>query len=224
MNTTDRRPLRRAVTVCAVTLASAAVLAAAALGLSQSGLIGGRAHASLAAAVSPARAQTALSVPAAAAGTSRPGLLQAGAPGADHAPAAAAGPAAPHLTSQERRACPAAATACVDLSAHLTWLQSGGKVSFGPVPMEPGPGAQGTPHATPIGTWQVQWKAGPGYVSHTYFEPMPWATFFAPGGIAFHGGSLTRSSHGCVHLRLADARYYHNHLPVGAEVVVFRGS
>jgi lipoprotein-anchoring transpeptidase ErfK/SrfK len=50
---------------------------------------------------------------------------------------------------------------------------------------------------------------------------MPWATFFAAGGIAFHGGSLTQWSHGCVHLALANARYYNVHLPVGAEVVVF---
>jgi lipoprotein-anchoring transpeptidase ErfK/SrfK len=50
---------------------------------------------------------------------------------------------------------------------------------------------------------------------------MPWATFFAAGGIAFHGGSLTDASHGCVHLTVANAHYYNQHLPVGAEVVVF---
>ena len=50
---------------------------------------------------------------------------------------------------------------------------------------------------------------------------MPWATFFETGGIAFHGGSLTQWSHGCVHLSVPDARYYNVHLPVGAEVVVF---
>jgi lipoprotein-anchoring transpeptidase ErfK/SrfK len=50
---------------------------------------------------------------------------------------------------------------------------------------------------------------------------MPWAVFFAPGGIAFHGGSLTTPSHGCVHLTDENAYYYNDHLPVGAEVVVF---
>jgi len=50
---------------------------------------------------------------------------------------------------------------------------------------------------------------------------MPWATFFAPGGVAFHGGSLTSWSHGCVHLTVANAHYYQEHLPIGAEVVVF---
>ncbi len=124
------------------------------------------------------------------------------------------------LTAEDRRDCPAAAVACVDLTRHLTWLQSDGKVSFGPVRMEPGKPGSG-PHATPAGTFQVQWKAGPGFVSDIYNEPMPWATFFAPGGVAFHGGSLTNWSHGCVHLAVANAHYYNQHLPIGAEVVVF---
>jgi hypothetical protein len=124
------------------------------------------------------------------------------------------------LTAQDRKDCPAAATACVDLTRHLTWLQSDGKVSFGPVRMEPGKPGSG-PHATPTGTFQVQWKAGPAFVSDIYHEPMPWATFFAPGGVAFHGGSLTSWSHGCVHLTVDNAHYYNQHLPIGAEVVVF---
>lgn len=107
----------------------------------------------------------------------------------------------------------------MDLSARLTWLQSHGTMTYGPVRMEPGP--PGTLHATPRGTFRVQWKAGAHYVSTEYHEPMPYAVFFAPGGIAFHGGSLTTLSHGCVHLDLASARYYHDHLPAGAEVVVF---
>ena len=133
---------------------------------------------------------------------------------------AALAPQAPLvLTARDRESCPAAATACVDLTEHLTWLQADGKVSFGPVRMEPGP--PGTPHATPHGTFQVSWKAGPHFVSNIYGDPMPWAVFFAPGGIAFHGGSLTESSHGCVHLTVPNARYYSAHLPIGAEVVVF---
>ena len=123
------------------------------------------------------------------------------------------------LTAADRRDCPAAALACVDLTRQLTWLQSGGRVTFGPVQMEPG--KPGSAHQTPRGTFHVAWKAGPAYVSDTYHEPMPWATFFAAGGIAFHAGGLTQWSHGCVHLALADARYYNVHLPVGAEVFVF---
>jgi hypothetical protein len=131
-----------------------------------------------------------------------------------------AGPSAPlALTAQDRQDCPAAATACVDLARHISWLQAGGRVSFGPVRMEPG--QPGSAHATPRGTFQVSWKAGPDFVSDIYHEPMPWATFFAPGGVAFHGGSLTHWSHGCVHLTVANAHYYQQHLPIGAEVVVF---
>jgi L,D-transpeptidase catalytic domain len=126
----------------------------------------------------------------------------------------------PVLTAEDHKDCPAGAIACVDLTRHITWLQSDGKVSFGPVRMEPGKPASG-PHATPAGTFQVQWKAGPNLVSNIYNEPMPWAVFFAPGGVAFHAGSLTQWSHGCVHLTLADAHYYNEHLPIGAEVVVF---
>src|SRR5215469_1770944 len=123
------------------------------------------------------------------------------------------------LTALDRESCPAKATACVDLTGHLTWLQSAGKVTFGPVRAEPGP--PGSAHATPRGTFQVSWKGGPDFMSNIYHEPMPWAVFFAPGGIAFHGGSLTTPSHGCVHLTDQNAQYYNDHLPVGAEVVVF---
>ena len=107
----------------------------------------------------------------------------------------------------------------MDLGARLTWLQSDGTITYGPVRMEPGP--PGTPHKTPRGTFHVEWKAGPNFVSTAYHEPMPYAVFFAPGGIAFHGGSLNNASHGCIHLDIGSARYYSEHLPVGAEVVVF---
>jgi lipoprotein-anchoring transpeptidase ErfK/SrfK len=123
------------------------------------------------------------------------------------------------LTSVDHKDCPAAATACVDLTRQITWLQANGRTTFGPVQMEPGKPGGG--HETPRGTFQVDWKAGPSLMSNIYHEPMPWATFFAPGGIAFHGGSLTAWSHGCVHLTIKNAHYYNEHLPLGAEVVVF---
>ncbi len=161
---------------------------------------------------------------AAARGIPQEGALRAAATGAAQ-PALASPPvpqrAAPLvLTVADRRDCPAKATACVDLTRHITWLQAGGKTTFGPVAMEPGKPGSG-PHATPAGTFHVAWKAGPTYMSTTYNEPMPWATFFAAGGVAFHGGSLTQWSHGCVHLTVGNAHYYNAHLPIGAEVVVF---
>lgn len=128
-------------------------------------------------------------------------------------------PSALTLTQLDRQSCPATATACVDLARHLTWLQSAGQITFGPVQAEPGP--PGSAHATPRGTFHVSWKAGPTFISNIYHDPMPWAVFFAPGGIAFHGGSLAIPSHGCVHLTNQNARYYNAHLRVGAEVVVF---
>ena len=121
------------------------------------------------------------------------------------------------VSSQARQSCPPAALACADLRDHLTWLQSRGQITYGPVRMEPG----GPADPTPRGNFHVAWKAGPHYVSTSFGIPIPYAVFFAPGGIAFHAGSLTRSSHGCVHLSLPSARYYHDHLPEGAEVAVF---
>jgi hypothetical protein len=125
----------------------------------------------------------------------------------------------PTPSARIRSSCPAAATACVDLNDHLTWLQSEGHITYGPVSMEPGP--PGTRQATPRGTFHVQWRAGANYISTEYHVPIPYAVFFAPGGVAFHGGSLDTPSHGCVHLDIGSARYYHDHLPAGAEVVVF---
>jgi len=139
-------------------------------------------------------------------------------PGPRATPDAAAA-STPMPSPRARSSCPAAATACVDLNDHLTWLQSDGRITYGPVSMEPGP--PGTQQATPRGTFHVLWKAGVNYISTEYHVPIPYAVFFAPGGVAFHGGSLTTPSHGCVHLDIGGARYYHDHLPTGAEVVVF---
>jgi L,D-transpeptidase catalytic domain len=125
----------------------------------------------------------------------------------------------PTPSPRVRGSCPAAATACVDLKNHLTWLQSDGHITYGPVSMEPGP--PGTRQATPRGIFHVQWRAGANYISTEYHVPIPYAVFFAPGGVAFHGGSLNTPSHGCVHLDIGSARYYHDHLPTGAEVAVF---
>ena len=131
----------------------------------------------------------------------------------------ATAPGTPAASSRTPSSCPAAATACVDLKNHLTWLQSDGHITYGPVSMEPGP--PGTRQATPRGTFHVQWRAGANYISTEYHVPIPYAVFFAPGGVAFHGGSLNTPSHGCVHLDISSARYYHDHLATGAEVVVF---
>ena len=150
--------------------------------------------------------------------TARAAAIGASSPEPRATPDATA-PGTPTASPRTRSSCPAAATACVDLKNHLTWLQSDGHVTYGPVSMEPGP--PGTRQATPRGTFHVQWRAGANYISTEYHVPIPYAVFFAPGGVAFHGGSLDTPSHGCVHLDIGSARYYHDHLPTGAEVVVF---
>jgi lipoprotein-anchoring transpeptidase ErfK/SrfK len=103
----------------------------------------------------------------------------------------------------------------VSLSEKLAWLLQDGKVVFGPVPMLPG----SADDPTPTGTFSVAWKAKH-YTSREFGEPMPNAVFFAAGGIAFHEGSLTTSSHGCVHLGDSDSAKFFDSLPVGATVQV----
>lgn len=113
--------------------------------------------------------------------------------------------------------CPKTARACVDLTARKSWLQKDGKVEYGPVPINSGrPGWE-----TPPGEFHVM-RHVKDEVSYEFdHEPMPWATYFHPKGIAFHQGELTEMSHGCVHLRKEDAEYYFNTLKVSDGVVIF---
>jgi hypothetical protein len=53
---------------------------------------------------------------------------------------------------------------------------------------------------------------------------MPWSVFFADGGIAFHSGSPSRSSGGCIHLNDPDARAWYNYMALGDQVQVVRAS
>ena len=134
-------------------------------------------------------------------------------------------PAPAVVTPAEQARCPVASTACVDLVARKAWLQKDGKVSDGPVPMLPGaetflrpPGP--TSSATPTGTFRVLWKDKDAFSSE-FDEPMNHAVYFAPGGIAFHEGSLTTSSNGCIHLSAADATAFFDRLRPGDGVTVF---
>ncbi|GLZ41222.1 L,D-transpeptidase [Actinokineospora sp. NBRC 105648] len=111
--------------------------------------------------------------------------------------------------------CASTVDACIDLSANKTWLLKDGKVVYGPAPITSGrPG-----YLTPPGTFRVQWKD----IDHKSREfndaPMPFSVFFN-GGIAFHQGSLSAKSHGCIHLSAAAAKTYYNALAVGDVVQV----
>jgi lipoprotein-anchoring transpeptidase ErfK/SrfK len=113
--------------------------------------------------------------------------------------------------------CGAGVDACIDLSANQSWLISDGVVTYGPVKITHGrPG-----HLTPPGTFHVGWKDIDHKSSEFDDAPMPFSVFFN-GGIAFHQGSLSALSHGCIHLSRAAAETYYNALSVGATVQVVR--
>jgi hypothetical protein len=117
--------------------------------------------------------------------------------------------------------CPARShrVACVDLTRRLTWVQQGGRILFGPVPMRSG----GAGHRTRTGWFKIYWKHRVHW-STLYNTPMPYAQFFSRGQ-AFHAvrGSIrtTGGSMGCVNLRLADARGLWDVLRKGDRVYVW---
>jgi L,D-transpeptidase-like protein len=91
--------------------------------------------------------------------------------------------------------CAVSTGACVDLSAKKAWLLQDGKVTYGPVPIASG--RKG--YATPTGMFHVISKEKM-HLSHEFDNaPMPNSVFFYPGD-AFHTGSLSDPSHGCIHL------------------------
>ncbi|MGB3444215.1 MAG: L,D-transpeptidase [Actinophytocola sp.] len=111
--------------------------------------------------------------------------------------------------------CGAGVDACIDLSANKTWLINDGAVAFGPAQITHGrPG-----HETPPGTFHVGWKDIDHKSSEFNDAPMPFSVFFN-GGIAFHQGSLSALSHGCIHLSRSAAETFYNGLAVGDTVQV----
>jgi lipoprotein-anchoring transpeptidase ErfK/SrfK len=106
--------------------------------------------------------------------------------------------------------CEPQAKACVQLSTGKAWLNG-----TGPVPVAPGLPS----HPTPRGIFHVQYKDIDHY-SEQYNGAMPYSVFFTTTGVAFHEGSLTRKSHGCVHLSHQDAVTFYRSLHPGDEVQV----
>jgi lipoprotein-anchoring transpeptidase ErfK/SrfK len=111
--------------------------------------------------------------------------------------------------------CPVKATACVDLKAKITWLQHGSRIFLAPVRMQPGEGSKKTPR----GTFTINKKAAV-YYSHTYGGAMPYSVFWGHDGIAYHEGTLTGFSHGCIHLSMANAKRFFAALRLGERVYV----
>ncbi|MFC5092220.1 L,D-transpeptidase [Amycolatopsis plumensis] len=106
----------------------------------------------------------------------------------------------------------------MSLSGKQAWLLDEGKIVYGPVKMLPGK----KDDPTPVGKWKVQYKEKLHHSTEFDGAPMPNSVFFAPGGIAFHEGSLSRYSAGCVHLSSAASLKFFNTLETGDEVQVVR--
>ncbi|GAA1984127.1 hypothetical protein GCM10009754_71750 [Amycolatopsis minnesotensis] len=103
----------------------------------------------------------------------------------------------------------------MSLSRLEAWLMRDRKVVRGPVPVKPGSADE----PTPVGMFHVVWKDRE-HTSSEFGMPMPNSVFFAPGGIAFHEGSLEVSSHGCVHLSPENSAAFFDGLAKGDVVEV----
>ncbi len=112
--------------------------------------------------------------------------------------------------------CTDTARACADLAGRRAWLLRDGEVVRGPVSISVG----GTGRVTPTGTFMVEWKNKHHRSAEFNNAPMPYAVFFAPGGIAFHEGNLQTTSAGCIRLARADAAAFYDELQIGDEVQV----
>ncbi|WP_232021419.1 MULTISPECIES: L,D-transpeptidase [Pseudonocardia] len=133
--------------------------------------------------------------------------------------AAAPAPAAPAEGAggrTEGTPCSTEARACVDRAGRTAWLIRDGRIEAGPVRVSPG----GQGRETPLGTFQVEWKNRDHRSTEFNGAPMPFAVFFAPGGIAFHEGNLDSPSAGCVRLDRANAERWFATLQVGDRVEV----
>jgi lipoprotein-anchoring transpeptidase ErfK/SrfK len=122
--------------------------------------------------------------------------------------------------------CSVSARACVDLESQRAWLIEDGKVVRGPMTIASG----GEGHATPVGhSFRVYRKdadhvSGESRTADGRPSPMPYSTFFADGGIAFHAGDPSRSSAGCIRMETADAKAAFAHLRQGDKVQVVNAS
>ena len=134
-------------------------------------------------------------------------------------PAAAAFQAQPLVPGTP---CTVTAKACVDLDSKQSWLFKDGQIMTGPVPVAIG----GEGHETPVGHSLRVYRKEQLHTSSEYRltngegAPMPWATFFEDGGIAFHEGGTDTPSGGCVRLSRDNAIAWFNYLQIGDQVQV----
>jgi hypothetical protein len=149
----------------------------------------------------------------------RPGSGRGAGSGAARAARSAPADLAPALV--EGTPCTVDTVACVSIGERKAWLFDNGVISHGPVKVATG----GPGQETPIGDHVVQWK-NKNHKSAEYRtpdgqpSPMPYAVFFADGGVAFHEGTLTRRSAGCVRLEMDDAQHWYTYLQLGDKVQI----
>ena len=136
-------------------------------------------------------------------------------PSVEETPTPQPAPPPPPVTV-EGTPCDITEGACIRLSTNESWLISGGKVEYGPVPITSGrPG-----YETPTGYFPVLYKVKDEVSREFNNAPMPYSTYFTNYGIAFHEGSLYEPSHGCIHLSMDAAITYFNSLQTGEQVQV----
>jgi lipoprotein-anchoring transpeptidase ErfK/SrfK len=146
--------------------------------------------------------------------TTAPPKTTAVAPVTTKAPVATKAPVIQAAAPAPGVPCVAAAKACVSIATRQAWLIENGQVVLGPVKIMPGrPG-----YRTPVGTFHVLSKSAH-FWSTAFNAPMPDSVFFLPG-FAFHIGSLSVFSHGCVHLSASAGATFFNTLHVGDEVQI----
>jgi hypothetical protein len=150
---------------------------------------------------------------------------------AGHAVAEPAGPSPAALAVRDDplvpgTPCSVTARSCVDLESQQAWLIDDGKAVRGPVKISSGGQGKETPvgHSLRVYRKERDHKSGEFRLANGQPAPMPWAVFFADGGIAFHAGDPARASAGCVHLPLDDAKAWFEFLQVGDQVQVVKAS
>ena len=83
--------------------------------------------------------------------------------------------------------CSISARSCVDLESQQAWLIADGKVVRGPVKISSGGPGRETPvgHSLRVYRKEKDHRSGEFRLANGQPAPMPWAVFFADGGIAF---------------------------------------
>ena len=139
------------------------------------------------------------------------------------APAATAARAQPLVVGTP---CSVSAKACVDLDSQRAWLIKDGKIMRGPVKIASGGNGEETPvgHSLRVYRKEKDHLSQESRLPNGQPAPMPWSVFFEDGGIAFHSGSPSRSSAGCIHLEPADAEAWFNYLQIGDQVQVVKAA